>query len=176
MVSSKAAAEFLLHSSNESLRLRKKLVTERKMRRQRQKLMLTLLYQRKIMMKKLLLTILLLVNQLNSSTAYNRSCRRFQKNGGWWDHVWSTYDNIRFKRNFPVSRATFLYILDHIREDIEKDTLTEIPLSPELRQGICLYRLGRGDYLHTISDLSGYGTSTVCTIVLEVSKAVVNQL
>ena len=46
MVSSKAAAEFLLHSSSESLRLRKKLITERKMRSQRQKLTLTLLYQR----------------------------------------------------------------------------------------------------------------------------------
>ena len=128
------------------------------------------------MMQKSLLTILLLVNQLNSSSAYNRSCRRFQRNGGWWDQVWSTYDDIRFKRNLRVSRATFLYILNHIREDIEKDTLTEIPLSPELRLGICLYRLGRGDYLHTISELSGYGISTVCTVVLEVSKAIVNQL
>ena len=176
IVSSKASAEFLLHSSNESLRLRKKLVTERRMRRQRQKLMLTLLYQRKIMMQKSLLTILLLVKQLNSSVACNRSCERFQRNDGWWDHVWSTYDDIRFKRNFRVSRATFLYILDHMREDSEKDTLTEIPLSPELRLGICLYRLGRGDYLHTISELSGYGTSTLCTVVLEVLKAIVNQL
>ena len=75
-----------------------------------------------------------------------------------------------------MSRATFLYILDHIREYIEKDTLTEIPLSPELRLGICLYRLGRGDYLHAISELSGYGTSTVCSVVLEVSKTIVNQL
>ena len=69
-------------------------------------------------------------------------------NSGWWDHVWSTYDNITFKRNFRVSRAKFLYITDHIREDIEKNTLTEIHWSPELRLGICLYVLGKGDYCY----------------------------
>ena len=44
-------------------------------------------------------------------------------------------------------RATFLYILEHIRCNITKESVTEEPISPELRLVICLYPLGRGDYL-----------------------------
>ena len=52
-----------------------------------------------------------------------------------------------------MSKATFLYILGKIRQDIKKDVLTEDPISPECRLAIRLYRLGRGDYLFTISEI-----------------------
>ena len=75
-----------------------------------------------------------------------------------------------------MSKAAFLYILGKIRHDIKKDVLTEDPISPECRLAICLYRLGRGDYLFTISEMTGYGVVTVCQILTEVSSAIVKNL
>ena len=45
-----------------------------------------------------------------------------------------------------------------------------------LRLAICLYRLGRGTYYHTISELCGLGVSTCATITREVSEAIVEVL
>ena len=39
-----------------------------------------------------------------------------------------------------------------------------------------MYRLGRGDYYYTISELTGLGVSTVCEVVIEVSQAIVENL
>ena len=47
---------------------------------------------------------------------------------------------------------------------------------PEERLGICLYRLGRGDYYQTISELKGRGIATVRNITLEVSNLTVTKL
>ena len=99
-----------------------------------------------------------------------------ERNSSWWKNVWSNYSDKRFKKTFRVSRQTFSFILCQIRGDIEKDSLTEASISPECRLGICLYRLAKGDYLYTISELTGYGVSTVCEIVNEVSSAIVNNL
>ena len=52
--------------------------------------------------------------------------------------------------------------------------MTEEPISPELRLALCLYRLGRGHYYYTIAEMSGHGVSSVCTIVREVSQALVD--
>ena len=72
------------------------------------------------------------------------------------------------------SRETFLYILSRIRQQLERQTVTEDPIYPELRLAICLYRLGRGDYFYTIAEMTGLGVSTVCTIVPEVSQAIID--
>ena len=39
-----------------------------------------------------------------------------------------------------------------------------------------MYRLGRGDYLYTIAEMVGLAESTVCQIVVEVCKAIVEEL
>ena len=96
-----------------------------------------------------------------------RTCR------GWWDVVWSTYSDARFKRTFRVSRATFAFILSKICHRLERETICEEPISPECRLGICLYRLGRGDYLYTIAEMAGVGVSTVSMIVSEVCEAII---
>ena len=85
----------------------------------------------------------------------HRSCRRFDRNHGWWELIWNTYSEARFKKTFRVSRSTFGYILDNIKEEIQHDTVNEQPISAECRLIICLYCLGRGDYYYTISDMSG---------------------
>ena len=71
-----------------------------------------------------------------------RSVRRKTRNTGWWDLTWSTYDDKRFKETFRVTRPTFMYILNKIHVQLEKETLTEAPISPEFRHATCLYRLG----------------------------------
>ena len=55
---------------------------------------------------------------------------------------------------------------------MEKQSVTEDAVPPDFRLGVCLYRLGRGDYYCTISELTGLGVSTVC----EVSQAIVENL
>ena len=59
---------------------------------------------------------------------------------------------------------------------LARQTVTEEPIPPELRLAICLYRLGRGDYLYTIAEMSGLGVSTVCSIVQEVCQLLVDHL
>lgn len=57
-----------------------------------------------------------------------------------------------------------------------RQTKSEDPISPEERLAICLYRLARGDYYFTISEMVGVGLSTVSTIVHEVSEAIVEEM
>jgi len=101
-----------------------------------------------------------------------------KRNTGWWDKEWNTYSEARFKKTFPVSRSTFIFILNRIEPFIVRETVTEEPIPGELRLALCLYRLGRGDYLHvyTIAEMGGLGVSTVCSIVHEVCQVLVDRL
>ena len=154
-----------------------KIINSKRKRRKEQQHILFLLRQHQRMLKVMIIAglILLARQQINTADRF-RSCRRLLRNHGWWDNVWSSYSNKRLKNCFRVSRQTFLYLLEHLRNDLEKVSLTEDPIPPECRLAICLFRLGRGDYYHTISELTGLGTATVCNITLEVSKAIVKEL
>ena len=105
-----------------------------------------------------------------------RTCRRLPRIQGWWNMIWHNSNDKRFKLNFRVTKATFLYILDQIHDLLAKETICEDPIPPNIRLAVCLYRLGRGDYLHTIGELVGLGTSTVCSIVKETCEAIVLKL
>ena len=78
------------------------------------------------------------------------------------------FDKQLFKDIFRITRATFCYTLGNIREALERETLVEEPIPPELGLAVCLYRLGRGDYLYT-----ALGNSTVCSIVIEVCEEII---
>ena len=52
----------------------------------------------------------------------------------------------------------------------------EDPISPACRLAICLHRLARGDYFYTISELFGFGRSTVSVVVNEVTQAIIETL
>ena len=69
-----------------------------------------------------------------------------------------------------------MFLLGRIRQLIEKDTITEEPISPEGRLSICLYRLARGDYCFTVAEMAGIGERTVGYIVNEVTTAIVECL
>ena len=107
---------------------------------------------------------------------YKRSCRRLERNNGWFNLVWSTYSEQRFKKTFRVSRETFSFILARMRHALERDTVNEEPISPECRLAIGLYRLARGDYYYTIAEMTGLGVSSVCTICSEVTRAIVENM
>lgn len=138
--------------------------------------LLFLLRHRKMLLLRVsFLTALLLSSRCNKTTR-TRSCRRLPRNLGWFDKVWNKYSEARFKKTFRISKRTFKYILGKIEHDLLRQTLTEEPLSPAFRLGVCLYRLARGDYYYTISELAGIGRSTVCTIVDEVTDAIIKNL
>ena len=99
----------------------------------------TVYQRRQLLLRVAFLTVLLLANN-NGAAVLSRSCRRFQRNVGWFTNVWSTYSEKRFKETFRIFRSTFMFLLGHIRNLIEKDTITEEPISPEGRLAICLYR------------------------------------
>ena len=107
---------------------------------------------------------------------HKRGYRQYLRNSGWFSNVWENYSDKRFKTVFRVSRETFTNILGFIRNDLQREYLCETPISPEERLGICLYRLGRGDYYQPISELTGRGIVTVRNITQEVSNLIVTKL
>ena len=140
--------------------------------------MLIALRRRRIALLLSLAGILLLSRKQNLATemVHVRSCRRLLRSNGWWEMVWTTYTNERFKKTFRISKNTFSFILNRIRNDLERQTVNEDPISPECRLGICLYRLGRGDYYYTIAEMAGLGVSTVHEIVTQVCQSIVENL
>ena len=88
------------------------------------------------------------------------------------------YSDERFKMTFRISRETFNYILNRIREEIECKCTSNIEEAtpPEVKLAVALYRFAKGDYYYTISKLTGLGVATVCNFTIEVSKAIVNSL
>ena len=47
---------------------------------------------------------------------------------------------------------------------LQKQLVTELPISPEMRLAICLYKPTRGDYHYTIVEMAGITQSTACRI------------
>ena len=152
-------------------------ILEGKKRRKRLETLLhTVVARRKFLVNLCLIGLLLSLSRKIATPLYNRSCRRLVRNVGWFDMIWTHYSDARFKKTFRISRATFQFILQRIRHVLDRDTVTEEPISPECRLAICLYRLARGDYYYTIAEMSGLGVSMVCTIANEVARAIVNNL
>ena len=69
-----------------------------------------------------------------------------------------------------------MYILDKVRDKLAKKIVAELLVSPEQRLAIFLYRCGRGDYYYSIAEMTGLGVATVCCIVSDVAKAIVEVL
>ena len=75
-----------------------------------------------------------------------------------------------------MCRETFNFILDHVHDRLLKKTLVEEPIAPECRLAITIYKLARGDYIYTIGEMTGFAKSTVCTIVTETCRAIIDTL
>ena len=64
-----------------------------------------------------------------------------------------------------MSRTTFYYILNKIIAQIEKKVVTEVPISPDFRLVVIIYKLSRSGYFYTIQEMCNQAKATVCTIV-----------
>ncbi len=126
-------------------------------------------------MRKTIICLLAMLLEAHGNETSPRSCRRFLRNSGWFNNVWTRYSEDRFKKLFRISKTTFVYILDAVRPGLVRQTLCEEPISPEERLGIALYRLSRGDYLQTISEMTGRGTSTVRVLTQDVCALIKSQ-
>ena len=157
------------------IHIRKLLEKNKKRRAFLKNILVVVVARRRKMLRVAMLMLVLFVNVVRKRSVY-RSCRRFVRNSGWWSLVWNDYRDDRLKKTFRISRNTFMYILERVRHKLTKEIVAELPVSPELRLAIFLYRCGRGDYLYSIAEMTGLGVSTICCIVSEVANAVVETL
>ena len=153
-----------------------KTMRERKGRRQRCLLMKHIILKRR-QKQKLFITLCSALTSLckKQKVERNRRVRRFELICGCFQKFWNTDDDERFKSCFLISRETFNSILNR-GHHLTHDTTAEEPISPQERLGICLYRLSRGDYYHTIAEMTGRGLTTVQCITQEVCKVIVSNL
>ena len=54
-----------------------------------------------------------------------------------------------------MSRNMSKYVLENIQGRLQKQIITELPISPEVRLGICLYKLTKVDYYYMIREMTG---------------------
>lgn len=168
-------------ADNNELRIKaillRKIQNSAKRRRTLRNALIYLTTKRRQLINVCILSLLLVTSRgIAVTSKYKRFCRRLERNNGWFNLVWSTYLEQRFKKTFRVSRETFSFILARIRHTLERDTVNEEPISPECRLAICLYRLAWGDYFYTIAEMTGLGVSSVCTICSEVTRAIVENM
>ncbi|EDO34404.1 predicted protein [Nematostella vectensis] len=87
--------------------------------------------RRQLLLRLLFLSSLILNATHNNAVVRYRSVRRFPRNVGWFQLVWSSYSDNRFKNTFRVSRTTFTFLLERIRPNLERDTVTETPIDSQ---------------------------------------------
>ncbi len=160
---------------NRVIFIRKLLAKNKRRRKLLHTILMAAVARRRMMFQNAILLLVLCLN-VNRKRIVVRSCRRFVRNSGWWELVWNNYSDDRFKKTFRISRNTFMYILEKVRHKLTKQIVAELPVSPEQRLGIFLYRCGRGDYHYSIAEMTGLGVSTVCCIVSDVASAIVETL
>ena len=115
-------------------------------------------------------------NQLFTKKRNRRFRRLTRNNMFWWESVWNSYFDDRFKQIFRLSRSTFTFVLSNIRHKLVKEYVAAEAMSPEKRLGICLYRFASRYYLYTAGEMVGLAESTVCKIVIGVRSAIVEIL
>ena len=121
--------------------------------------------------------LILLISQRNITVPLPvRSCRGLKRNTGWLEKFCNNYSDARYQKTFRATRETLNFILNRIAPLLVRQTVTEEPITSSLRLTICLYRLGIGDHLYTISEMSRLGVSTVSSIRQEVCQVLVDHL
>ena len=107
--------------------LKRAIEANRRCRRMLQYGVASILFHRRLMLRTCLFTAILAFASNDPRAEW--SCRRLERNSGWWELVWNTYDDERFKKTFRVSRETYNFILERIRNNLECETLCEEPIS-----------------------------------------------
>ena len=56
--------------------------------------------------------------------------------------ITSGWDDNEWKRNFRISRPTFLYLCNQLRVKLQRTHRTRVPIAVETKVAIALWRLG----------------------------------
>ena len=95
----------------------------------------------------------------------------------WIEMVEQTYDDDLWYTNFQVSKNTFEYLLNMIRNDIYRsDTTMRSAIPPKRRLALALYFLASTAEYRTIGNLFGVSASFVCVCVRVVCRAIIKRL
>ena len=96
----------------------------------------------------------------------------------WWEQGYLQWNDVAFKRRLRVSRETFQFILEEIREDIVKQPtiMNPHPTPPNTQLAICLNRLAHGCTFLTVGELFGVAASTAHCIFLEICHVLVRKM
>ena len=96
----------------------------------------------------------------------------------WWeDVVLNSFGPRDWRNNFRVSKQTFNYLCHKLQPLNEKqNTNMRRPVSVERRVAILLWILATSSEYHTVSHLFGLARCTVCVIVYETCRAIVQNL
>ncbi|XP_063817743.1 uncharacterized protein LOC135056457 [Pseudophryne corroboree] len=87
------------------------------------------------------------------------------------------FQDVQWKCHFRMSRHTFHYLLDLMSPALSRQTTNfRSPIEPSRRLAIALWWYATPGEYRTIACLFGVGLSTVCTIVHEVTRALVDNL
>ena len=79
----------------------------------------------------------------------------------WWHNAYQNWDDEQFKEKFRINKETFDFVLNIIRQFIEKTptNLVPNPIEPDRQLGLTLYRLAHGCSFVVMSDLFGVSKS-----------------
>lgn len=87
------------------------------------------------------------------------------------------FDDDAWKAQFRVTRATFDYLVELLGPAIKRRrTNYRVPIEPRRRLAIALWWFARSGEYRSIADMFGVGIATVCTIVRQVTAAIVERL
>ncbi|PWA23147.1 hypothetical protein CCH79_00001919 [Gambusia affinis] len=110
------------------------------------------------------------------STLYRRQQRTIwvqPRPSTWWETVSSSWDEVDWKKNFRMTKTSFLCLCDILRPCLTRQhTNFRSPLPVELRVAICLWRLATNLEYRAISRLFGIGISTACCVTQQVVTAI----
>ena len=108
---------------------------------------------------------------------HKRSFRRYLSNSGWFSNVSENYSDERFETIFKsFKRNIHQYTWFYSRWSTTRISLWNSNFTRRKARNLYLYRLVRGDYYQTISELTGRGIATVRNITQEVSNLIVTKL
>ena len=110
---------------------------------------------------------------------YDRNPRRVGRKRSihWCDHDMQEMEDAEFISNFRLSRPSFAKLCNQSRPLIMKEeTFAKNTVSVERRVAMTLYFLGQGINYGTVANQFGVAVPTVCRIVHETTKAIVDSL
>ena len=106
-----------------------------------------------------------------------RNLWTYRRTAIWYDVVTVVFSDEQWYNNFRVTRATFTFILEEIREQVSRrDTTMRKSIPAERRLALTLYYMASTAEYRTIAHLFGVSTSFVCICIKDVCEAINERL